>query len=253
MTTYEILFSPTGGTMKTANLLTKEFSADVRVVDLMDRKADFTAIPFAPEDLCIVAVPSFGGRVPAPAVKRLSKMQGNGARAILMAVYGNRAIDDTLLELKDVLTQAGFRLVAALEAVAQHSIMPQFGTGRPDPQDHRELVSFASQIKEKLAQDTFEDLIVPGNFPYRAYNGIPMKPKADHGCVRCGHCSRHCPVGAIPPEEPNRTNTQVCISCMACTAFCPQRARKVSPLVLIPAGLAMRKSCKGRKPNKLYI
>jgi len=253
MTTYEILFSPTGGTMKTANLLTKEFSSEVRVVDLMDRKADFSAIPFTPEDLCIVAVPSFGGRVPLPAVKRISRMQGNGAKAILMAVFGNRAIDDTLLELKEVLTQAGFRPLAALEAVAQHSIMPQFGTGRPDNRDHRELMSFAQQIKEKMAEESAEELYIPGSFPYRPYNGIPMKPKADHGCVRCGHCARHCPVGAIPLEEPNRTNTQVCISCMACTAFCPQRARKVSPLVLLPAGLAMRKSCGGRKPNKLYL
>lgn len=251
--TYEILFSPTGGTMKTANLLTKEFSADVRVVDLMDRKADFSALPFTQEDLCIVAVPSFGGRVPVPAVHRLARMQGNGAKAILMAVYGNRAIDDTLLELKDVLTQAGFRPVAALEAVAQHSIMPQFGTGRPDSQDHHQLVDFAEQIKEKLTAGDFRDLYVPGKAPYREYNGIPMKPKADHGCIRCGHCARHCPVGAIPEDTPNQTNTKACISCMACTAFCPQRARKVSPLVLLPAGLAMRKSCKGRKPNKLYL
>lgn len=251
--TYEILFSPTGGTMKTANLLTKEFSSEVRVVDLMDRKADFSAIPFSAEDLCIVAVPSFGGRVPAPAVKRLSKLQGNGAKAILMAVFGNRAIDDTLLELKDVLTQAGFQPVAALEAVAQHSLMPQFGRGRPDSRDHQELISFASQIKEKMDTESSDDLTVPGNFPYRAYSGVPMKPKADHGCIQCGHCSRHCPVGAIPPDAPNQTNTQVCITCMACAAFCPQRARKVSPFVLFPASLALRKACKGRKPNKLYL
>jgi len=251
--TYEILFSPTGGTMKTANLLTKEFSADVRVVDLMDRKADFATLPFTQEDLCIVAVPSFGGRVPVPAVQRLSRMHGNGAKAILMAVFGNRAMDDTLLELKDVLTRAGFRPVAALEAVAQHSIFPQFGPGRPDSRDHHQLVDFAGQIKEKLAAGDFRDLSVPGKAPYREYNGIPMKPKADHGCVRCGHCARHCPVGAIPEDTPNQTNTKACISCMACTAFCPQRARKVSPLVLIPAGLAMRKSCGGRKPNQLYL
>lgn len=251
--TYEILFSPTGGTMKTANLLTKEFSADVRVVDLMDRNADFSSIPFTSDDLCIVAVPSFGGRVPAPAALRLAQMKGSGAKAILMAVYGNREIDDTLLELKDILTAAGFRPVAAMEAVARHSIFPQFAKGRPDSRDHHELVDFAGQIKEKLAAETADDLSVPGTFPYRIYNGIPMKPKADHGCVRCGHCARHCPVGAIPPETPNQTNTQICITCMACTAFCPQKARKISPLILIPAGLAMRKSCKGRKPNKLYL
>ncbi|MBR5534697.1 MAG: 4Fe-4S dicluster domain-containing protein [Ruminiclostridium sp.] len=251
--TYEILFSPTGGTMKTANLLTKEFSSEVRVVDLMDRKADFSSIPFTPEDLCVVAVPSFGGRIPAPAAVRMAQMQGNGAKAILMAVYGNRTTGDMLLELKDILTKAGFRPVAALEAVARHSLFPQFAAGRPDSKDHRELVSFASQIKEKLAAESSEELTVPGSFPYQEYTSIPLKPKADHGCVRCGHCARHCPVGAIPLESPNQTNTQVCITCMACTAFCPQRARKISPLVLFPAALALRKSCKGRKPNKLYL
>ena len=143
--------------------------------------------------------------------------------------------------------------MAALEAVAQHSLMPQFGAGRPDSRDHRELVDFARQIKEKLAVEYAQELTVPGTFPYREYKGVPMKPKADHGCIRCGHCARHCPVGAIPPKEPNQTNTKVCITCMACAAFCPQRARKISPLTLLPASLALRKACKGRKENKLYL
>lgn len=40
-------------------------------------------------------------------------MQGNGVRAVLPAAYGNRAYGDTLLELKNTLTDAGFRCVAA--------------------------------------------------------------------------------------------------------------------------------------------
>ena len=50
------------------------------------------------EDICIVAVPSYGGRVPDAAVSRLRQMKGNGAGAILMVVYGNRDYDDTLAE-----------------------------------------------------------------------------------------------------------------------------------------------------------
>lgn len=81
-------------------------------------------------DLCLIAVPSFGGRVPEIALSRLREIKGNGASAVLIAVYGNRAIDDTLLELKDTLVPLGFCCIAAVSAVAEHSIMRCYGTGR---------------------------------------------------------------------------------------------------------------------------
>ena len=58
---------------------------------------DFSRISLDKEDICIVAVPSFGGRVPAIAAERLERIRANGAMAILVVVYGNRAYDDTLL------------------------------------------------------------------------------------------------------------------------------------------------------------
>jgi hypothetical protein len=54
-----------------------------------------------------------------------------------VAVFGNRAIDDTLLELQDVLVASGFVCIAGMETVAEHSLMHQFGTGRPDQQDKK--------------------------------------------------------------------------------------------------------------------
>ena len=86
-------------------------------------------------------------------------------------------IDDTLLELQDVLEASGFVCIAGMEAVAEHSLMHQFGTGRPDQQDEKELLEFAAKIMQNSeAQRT---PAFPGNRPYREYGGVPLKPVAN--------------------------------------------------------------------------
>ena len=76
---------------------------------------------FSKEDLCIIGVPSFGGRVPAIALERIKALSGNNATAILITVYGNRAYEDTLIELEDTLIEKNFTCQAAIAAVAEHS------------------------------------------------------------------------------------------------------------------------------------
>ena len=73
-----------------------------------------------------------------PVLERLKEMEGGHAKTILAAVYGNRAFEDTL-ELEDTLVLAGFDCKAAVAAVAEHSIMHQFGQGRPDAEDEKSL------------------------------------------------------------------------------------------------------------------
>ena len=110
MAVLQIVFSPTGGTENCAYIVATTLNSNAETIDLTDRAVDFTKVVVAPEDVCVIAVPSFGGRVPAVALERLAQIKGNGAKAILMAVYGNREIDDTLLELKEVAENAGFKL-----------------------------------------------------------------------------------------------------------------------------------------------
>ena len=100
MRLYQILFSPTGGTKKAAAPFAEVFGREVSTIDLTDASMDFSQISLDKEDICVVAVPSFGGRVPAIAAERLERIRANGAMAILVVVYGNRTYDDTLLELK---------------------------------------------------------------------------------------------------------------------------------------------------------
>ena len=93
----------------------------------------------------------------------MHNINGNGANALLVAVYGNRTIDDCLLELKNILTEQGFKCRAAISAVAEHSMMPKFATNRPDSKDQEELKKFALQIKEKLDNNTLSESVkVPG-------------------------------------------------------------------------------------------
>ena len=92
MAVYAITFSPVGGTRKAAGFFLKGFCSDGIPIDLTDRALAFSDMAFTARDICLVAVPAYGGRVPRPAAERLGQMHGGGARAFLMAVYGNRAL-----------------------------------------------------------------------------------------------------------------------------------------------------------------
>ena len=145
----KIIFSATGGTEKVADILIKGLDESAEKIDLLDRNREFSKICLQKDDVCMLAVPSYGGRVPKEAAERIARIKGNGAKAILLVVYGNREYDDTLLELKEVAKKSGFLPVVAVAAVAEHSIMHQFAKGRPDKQDREELLSYVQFIRER--------------------------------------------------------------------------------------------------------
>ena len=144
-----IVFSPTGGTRKVADIVANELGDEVNVVDLAD--AGFDAAKCAIGELSVVAMPSFGGRAPQVAVERFGELVAPaGAKCVLVCVYGNRAYEDALVEMQDAAANCGFEVVAAVAAVAEHSIMHQFATGRPDESDRAALIESAHRISAKL-------------------------------------------------------------------------------------------------------
>ena len=250
---YNLFFSPTGGTQKVTYALMSGFDEKFVSVDMIT-KANWDQLEFTKDDFAFVSVPSYGGRVPWPAAKMLSSLKGNGCKVALVIVYGNRAIDDTLVELSDILESADFKPIAGIEAVAEHSLIPAFGKGRPDSDDGEELQNFAKNIKKQLLDGhSSHALYFPGNRPYVKFDGVPMKPKATKKCTSCGLCAKECPANAIPKSNPKLTNKEKCISCMHCVYICPEEARKLSPIMVKAAQTKMNKVCSGRKPNKLYI
>ena len=248
---YNIYFSPTGGTKKVADILVSNLNGEFCDVDIC---RDIESMTLQTDDVCLVSVPSFAGRVPQIAVERLKKITANGAKAVLNCVYGNREWDDTLTELQDTLESCGFVCVAAITAVAEHSIFRQFATGRPDADDAKELAEFARKITIKLESGVLGALNLAENHgTYKEYPNIPFKPEANASCTACGICADGCPVGAIDKSNPRNTNKELCISCMRCRDICPKHARDLDPAFMQAAAENMAAKLGGHKANYLFL
>lgn len=243
-------FSP-AGTTRTVTQTVLEGLGGGELVDITVRAAEKQ---FAPGELLIAAVPVFGGRAPTVALERLTALRGNGAFAAAVAVYGNRAFEDALLELKDALEKAGFQVVGAAAFVAQHSMAPAVAAGRPNAADLAAAQTFGARLRQKLEQcETPAPLAVPGNHPYRDYPGVPFKPAAGRACSLCGLCAAECPVKAIPAAQPNKTDNEKCISCMHCVAVCPQHARRIPALKQTLINAKLNAACKEPRQPELFL
>jgi ferredoxin len=182
-----------------------------RTIDLTPAEAARQTFSANPQGLTIIGAPVYAGRVPADMVVRLRNITGGGGPAVVLVVYGNRAYEDALLELRDLALGAGFQPIAAGAFIGEHSYSQDatpIALGRPDGAD-------------------MPPLSVPGTFPYKD-SGLTsgVAPVTDAAqCDRCGECVSLCPGGAIAAEDPSHADAEKCIRCCACVKFCPLGAK----------------------------
>lgn len=253
---YSVVFSATGSTKTIVRRFCRAFGVDAEEFDITREKSQVNQA-FDAGDLVVFGVPSYGGRVPAPALDKIAACEGNGACAVLVVSYGNRDIDDTLLELADAVEKAGFRVVSAAAFVAQHSIFERVASGRPDAADFADIDAFAKKTSEKLPSasscDDMSVVRVPGSRPYREFGGVPFIPEIVGACTACARCALECPVGAISFENPKSIDAARCISCMRCVAVCPLKGRSVCGLKFkMAAGVFTAKHSK-RQGSRIYL
>ena len=218
------VFSPTGGCSKIATSI-----AGARMGSRIDLCSPQAPAEVAADTPLLAVLPVYGGRLPAAAVQRLSALQGQGGPAIAVVVYGNRAYEDALLELRNTLTDAGFKVIAAAAFIAEHSIVRSIAPGRPDSADIAAAVDFGNAVAAKLANGQPAPVSVPGNEEYRPLPQMPVTPMVTDACGGCGMCAIKCPVEAIPADNPRSTDASRCILCMRCVAICPRKARLLPP------------------------
>ncbi len=256
-----IYFSPTGGTKrlatKLASLLSESLGVPIEETKLMQPEARDREYHFKADELVVLAVPTYAGRVPnkiAPDLRRILKC--SGSFAVALAAYGNRSCGTVLEELTDILKESGARVIGAGAFVTRHAFNDKIGRGRPDREDRAELGFFANEVAEKLrTEDPSEVVLGPAGEYYTPLreDGEParfLKAKPFtvlDKCYHCGLCVKSCVMGAI--EGDCVTVSGVCIKCQACVRSCPTAAKYFDDEDFLSHVRMLEKHCVERAKN----
>lgn len=219
-------------------------------------------ISIAADELAIIGVPVYAGRVASLAVQRLTAIQGNNTPAVIVVTYGNREFEDALIELRDIAEKASFVPLAAGTFIGEHSFSGSdtpIGAGRPDSLDLATAQAFGAKIVDKIAavEDvaTVNSLKVPGDSPYKDGMGpLPFTPVVIQAqCTQCGTCLSTCPTGAISLASEIEVDHNLCIFCCACIKNCPEDAMIIDAEPIKQKRLWLHETCSERKEPKLYV
>ena len=250
-----VWFSATATTKQITGLIAEQFTAQSVTKYDITKNTPENDIQIGSSDLLVVGIPVYAGRIPAVAIGALNRFKGNKTPAVIACVYGNRDYDDALLELKDILQTNAFSIISAGAFIAQHSIFPAVGASRPDEKDKSVIVDFAQKSAELLAAlentDNLPDINVKGNHPYKKSMKVPLSPKTDKKCNKCGVCVKLCPTNAIPEFNPRITFGGKCIACARCIALCPQQARRFGGILYRMVGKKFAKDNSIRKEPEM--
>lgn len=258
-----VYFSPTGTTRAIIVEIAKGVKAEqIQHLDCTLSGSRTELLPVFQNELVILAAPVYTGRVAKVAAEYFSTFKTQNTPVALVVVYGNRAYEDALRELRDLAVQSGFIPIAGGAFIGEHSYSSEhkpIAHGRPDAQDRHYARAFGAKIREKLQQietiAVLEPLIVPGNFPYRDPGTLPpMAPVTDVSrCTLCGKCAEVCPVNAIARENPAASDVNLCTHCCACIKICPAQARSVQNEIMLNIVNRLYTSCQARKEPEMFL
>lgn len=267
---WAVYFSATGTTRKTveyiAGVIGQKMHLEVNIIDFTLPDARAEKFLFGAGDLVIFGMPVYAGRVPNLLLPFLTeRIDGKGAIAVPVVLFGNRAYDDALIELKDILETGGFFTIAAGAFVGEHSFSRILAAGRPDAQDMHTADVLAEMAFNRLMNvDKVPEQIlrIKGKESLRPYYvprdkmGAPMsilkvKPKTNDSCTGCGICAKICPMGSINKEDMSSIEG-VCIKCGACIKRCPQEAKYFDDKGYLYHMHELEEICAGRVEAEIF-
>lgn len=150
-------------------------------------------------------------------------LEGHDTPCVYVAVRGDTEPAGFYWDMNDLATARGFRPVAAVAAVAEHTLMPTVSHARPDADDAKLLNEFGLKALEQAeAAKTLAK--IPGE--RGAVPDFAFYPITDADtCISCGQCAENCPAGAISEDDLVTQDDALCICCSACAHVCPVEAR----------------------------
>jgi ferredoxin len=192
----------------------------------------------------------------------LGRIQARDTPTACIVVYGNRAYEDALLELKDTLRERGCVPIACAAYVGEHSFSSSetpTAAGRPDAADLEHAEAFGRRVAERTLSalskaDPF-DIATPGNHPYRGSSKLWDVDFIAVGgaCTQCGICAEGCPAGAVDAQRSDVIDKVKCITCCACIKNCPQNARTMKPGLVKDAAIRLSRLYAERKQPEAFL
>lgn len=217
-----VAFSPCGSTEKVANLLTAKLSLPMEKHNLTlpdDRK---NSLSFDNETLVFISFPVYGG-LPGIAKEVFACLHANATPCVYVAVRGDTEPGSFYHGMNDLAEPLGFKPVAAVAAVAEHTLMPTVSHGRPDKEDAEKLGQFGLDALRQANEGKFLTKM-PGE--RCEIPDIIIFPFTDPDiCIQCGQCAENCPAGAISEDNLTTQDNNLCICCSECAHVCPVDAR----------------------------
>lgn len=257
-------FSPTGRTRTVVTTLAKPLSNALQEAvvpyDFTCPEKRHTYPETAAGDVVIVGVPTYAGRVPNLLLSYMQGFRAEGTRAILVCTFGNRHFDDCLLELYDLMQNAGAEIVCAGAFAAAHSFSRTLGAGRPDRADREDILAFSDRAAKALRNGDRlprPEREIGGYFRPVDRKGayidfVKIKPETDAAlCTDCKICVGLCPLGAIHFDDV--ATVDKCMKCCACIKGCPEGAKYFSHAGYLYHKEELEAMYADRKDNRLFF
>jgi len=257
-----VYFSPTETTKTIIEAIARGINqSPVETIDITKPAVRKQPLQISENELLVIGVPVYGGRVPAIAIDWLHMIKVRSTPTVCIVVYGNREYDDALLELKNTMEKCGGVPIACAAFVGEHSFssseMP-IAVARPDLSDVTQAELFGEKINEKLLSiasvDHISGITVPGNYPYNEFKPWVLDfIVINDNCMQCGVCAQVCPVDAIDLEINALIDIKKCILCCACIKKCPENARTVKNGIVKDVAMRLSQTCQNRKEPLFFL
>lgn len=243
-----LYISPTGNTKKAVKAVAKGIAdklngGDFFAIDITPQEARKNVYEFGEEDIVVIGCPTYAGRVPNKLMPYLREsVFGLNTPSVAVVTYGNRAYDNSLKELTDIMLCNDFDVMNAVAVPAEHAFSQKLAAGRPDEVDTEQLVSLGNDIADAIMKGEQKHVDydeIPGEDVEQMTYYTPLKEDEEAAaflkampitdtekCKGCRECVYVCPMNCYmnSVSEPEG----ICIKCQGCVKACPEGAKYFS-------------------------
>jgi len=258
-----VTFSPTRTTYKVCQAIAEGINYDYQIIDLTLPKDRMGANLTFGNEIVILGMPVYVGRIPKFIVPFLKQLKGNQTPAIIVSVYGNRHYDDALIEMYDILKEQGFIPLAAAACVGEHSFNTDYspiGVGRPNAQDLDEANRFGQEFTAKWERakslNNFRFKIPGESHIYREVHiSFGFTPDTIPGHEdQWAACAKICPTAAMYIKNNNlETKAEKCIHCMACVKQFPELRYAAKESEIMKHAIELSENFSIQRVNEFFL